>query len=1535
MNNFAVLGVTAMTIMAALGVAAAASTRTEQRHSSTSQYKGAVFDAVVARSLSISMRVHPENVGTTGVVNLRSEKPTHFDTLGIPVLPRKDYDVVSAAAIRQAYLRRAIAHHPHKVLFSGTDRGGSLGFPPANATVCELWGKRECLRWRNRDGTVTLAYPDVDEDRKKDAAYTKRPRWQKDDSHFTKIRHAYLTLSNPHTKKTYVEKITEARKKREEGTDKMTADAEAVVMKENPPDYEEGVVFRQRDVKYDHENKPFIDDMELIRHARMTLLGDGVFLRGRDRERMSGTHFIGTSGTTPKQREVAVQVGKHMKETRKRLRQFFGEKPDADEDEENDDDDDDDDENDDDYFDDEDKVAAFISKVKAGTMPKRDRAKREDELYTNPMREFDLLISDATRAAPGLWMVAFYSSDPHVEACRKPCRDARDAVIKAATHLRPTVGTIAVNCDHCPELCLREGADVGEPDDLVQLRFYRRRPRPVVAPAPDDPKEVKRNDEPLQQQETKEGEEEGEEEEEEENTPDLDSMLRPITNAVPHAARSKIAGELADVLPFDGGGEGPATVAAIVAAAVRLLDPTPVIPVADVSFGTFLRASEACRLTVLLVAPRASGLGASAMADADPDPIAVRLAHDFAGVVLVARMHVPPRDEKPEASCRADGCHGVGDSWRLARCLRAADAPAAFALLPGFRKHPVRYPVGRRFTYQEIHDWTATLVVEGPMPDGNEEDILPKKEDGEEIDAETGEARDPEAVKKEKEEEKRRKNDQIFRKAKRLRQVKRRFVNNNNRRRQAIFWGAFDGTTLATEGEPLSCLHDSYVRASLAITMLADDGADGAAGDDGAPARLPPPSTRIPAYIPRHRENNTYVLDVDDDEQYEDDIGWAEAAEAVGGREWTCPFDSAAMASLAAQRVSVRVVNKMNTSAELYLVVGTGSARARGWHSQAIAQMNQGAILAKPMNDPRGRRLVPLGRVEADAGADKGAVAKKAKKGERKKKETGPHTFHGTVEVSEGLPVKSPGGSWGRTVCLVARTTPVAAAPKSAFVPRVDGDDDDGTWALQVDDELDDEFGFDDDDEEDDEDEDEGTEEGGEEDAGAPPYIDAIAAGGGSGEVLVWTSNDKLLASPPHYQAEALKVALPKRSVYDNEGKAMPVHDPLLRALENADIPFEMDSSFYASNAASNAAAGENTKAAGEEDGTSAHLFARPPARRVSFRIFKGRNHRAGLEAARIAAEQREHGNWAGAARWYRRAVVLAGRRDGPKGQRCEWTVRWAAALAKVGAPPAARADAGPEGQAKPHDPYERELAPLRGKDGRGRHFPDGTEDESPRREEASTDARHALPRDLAAEAAIAGPDLVPPGDVAPRDEDTTDLQARFRKMFRLNRWLARQEAPGAEEDAAGAAEGEADGAHPSAWRFGPEAKARVGAGLAHALEDPRVCGDAPQHLRVALLDAQLALLRGGPGAHTEKGAPGRLHAPWVRRAELDALERLAGVRPGAASHAAWARALRDAGDLRAARRVAEDALAEWPGALDHELRAIVGQALHARGCLF
>ena len=37
----------------------------------------------------------------------------------------------------------------------------------------------------------------------------------------------------------------------------------------------------------------------------------------------------------------------------------------------------------------------------------------------------------------------------------------RDAVIAAARHLRPTVGTIAVNCDHAPDLCLREGADVG------------------------------------------------------------------------------------------------------------------------------------------------------------------------------------------------------------------------------------------------------------------------------------------------------------------------------------------------------------------------------------------------------------------------------------------------------------------------------------------------------------------------------------------------------------------------------------------------------------------------------------------------------------------------------------------------------------------------------------------------------------------------------------------------------------------------------------------------------------------------------------------------------------------------------------------------------------------------------------------------------------------------------------------------------------------------------------------------------------------
>ena len=45
-------------------------------------------------------------------------------------------------------------------------------------------------------------------------------------------------------------------------------------------------------------------------------------------------------------------------------------------------------------------------------------------------------------------------------------------------------------------------------------------------------------------------------------------------------------------------------------------------------------------------------------------------------------------------------------------------------------------------------------------------------------------------------------------------------MNNNNRRRQAIFWGAFDGTSLSTEGEPLSCRHDTYARASLALSML-------------------------------------------------------------------------------------------------------------------------------------------------------------------------------------------------------------------------------------------------------------------------------------------------------------------------------------------------------------------------------------------------------------------------------------------------------------------------------------------------------------------------------------------------------------------------------------------------------------------------------------------------------------------------------------------------------------------------------------------
>ena len=148
---------------AAIG-AQAASTRSERHSGTAQQYRTKVFDAVVARSMSISIREYPENVGTTGVVNLRGESPTHFDTLGIPVLPRKDFAVVSAAAIRQAYLRRAIAHHPHKVLFAAMnddrhDTGN--GFPPTNATACELWGKRECLRWRNRDSTITLAYPDV------------------------------------------------------------------------------------------------------------------------------------------------------------------------------------------------------------------------------------------------------------------------------------------------------------------------------------------------------------------------------------------------------------------------------------------------------------------------------------------------------------------------------------------------------------------------------------------------------------------------------------------------------------------------------------------------------------------------------------------------------------------------------------------------------------------------------------------------------------------------------------------------------------------------------------------------------------------------------------------------------------------------------------------------------------------------------------------------------------------------------------------------------------------------------------------------------------------------------------------------------------------------------------------------------------------------------------------------------------------------------------------------------------------------------
>ena len=410
----------------------------------------------------------------------------------------------------------------------------------------------------------------------------------------------------------------------------------------------------------------------------------------------------------------------------------------------------------------------------------------------------------------------------------------------------------------------------------------------------------------------------------------------------------------------------------------------------------------------------------------------------------------------------------------------------------------------------------------------------------------------------------------------------------------------------------------------------------------------PIPKTRIPAYVPLRRdENNTLVPDIEDGDTYEEDIGWAEAAEAVDKRDWTCPFDGATMASLAAQRVAVRVVNKMNTSAELYLVVGTGSARARGWHSQAIAQMNQGAILAKPMNDPRGRRLVPLGHVGADTAGGKDG-GRKPKRGERKKKEKGEHVFQDTVEITDGLPVKSPGGSWGRTVCLVARTTPVAAVSKEAFVPREDEFD---INAHETGSDLYDEEDFVEIMEAEIEEEEEEEGEGGD-GSGPRPYVDVIAAGGGSGELLIWTSNDKLLASPPHYKEEVLKAELPKRKVYDQAGKALPVHDPLLRALERADIPFEMDSSFYASNKASNAAAAEGQR--DEEDGTSAHLFERPPARRVSFRIFKGRNHRAGQEAARIAAEQREHGNWAGAARWYRRAVVLTGRRDGAPNQRCE-----------------------------------------------------------------------------------------------------------------------------------------------------------------------------------------------------------------------------------------------------------------------------------------